>query len=57
MEEGWVRDVSQFIAALDGEINVDARPGGGLIVRARFPARIAASRAPAGASEPTEAPV
>jgi signal transduction histidine kinase len=51
----WI--VSQFIAALDGEINVDGRPGGGLIVRARFPARIAAGRAPAAASEPTEAAV
>jgi signal transduction histidine kinase len=51
----WI--VSQFIAALDGEINVDSRPGGGLIVRARFPARIATSRAAAGAAEPTEAPV
>jgi K+-sensing histidine kinase KdpD len=36
----WI--VSQFIAALDGEVAVDSRPGGGLIVRARFPARIAA---------------
>jgi signal transduction histidine kinase len=36
----WI--VSQFIAALDGEVAVDPRPGGGLIVRARFPARIAA---------------
>ena len=51
----WI--VAQFIAALDGEINVDARPGGGLIVRARFPARIATGRATAAASEPTEAPV
>ena len=51
----WI--VAQFIAALDGEINVDARPGGGLIVRARFPARIAAGRATAASSEPTEAPV
>jgi signal transduction histidine kinase len=51
----WI--VSQFIAALDGEINVDARPGGGLIVRARFPARIAAGRPAAGAAEPTEAAV
>jgi signal transduction histidine kinase len=40
----WI--VSQFIAALDGEIGVDPRPGGGLIVRARFPARIAAGRVP-----------
>ena len=38
----WI--VSQFITALDGEIGVDPRPGGGLIVRARFPARIATSR-------------
>ena len=38
----WI--VSQFIAALDGEIGVDPRPGGGLIVRARFPARIAATQ-------------
>lgn len=51
----WI--VAQFIAALDGEINVDARPGGGLIVRARFPARIATGRATAASSEPTEAPV
>src|SRR5206468_3509681 len=42
-------NVSQFIAALDGEISVDPRPGGGLIVRARFPARIAASRPAVGA--------
>jgi K+-sensing histidine kinase KdpD len=39
----WI--VSQYIAALDGEIAVDPRPGGGLIVRARFPARIAATQA------------
>ena len=51
----WI--VSQFIAALDGEIDVDARPGGGLIVRARFPARIAAGRGAAPSSEPTEAAV
>jgi hypothetical protein len=51
----WI--VSQFIAALDGEINVDARPGGGLIVRARFPARIAAGRGAAPTSETTEAAV
>jgi signal transduction histidine kinase len=38
----WI--VAQFIAALDGEVAVDPRPGGGLIVRARFPARIAAAR-------------
>jgi len=38
----WI--VSQFIAALDGEVAVDPRPGGGLIVRARFPARIVATR-------------
>ncbi|HEY4410346.1 MAG TPA: HAMP domain-containing sensor histidine kinase [Acidimicrobiia bacterium] len=38
----WI--VSQFIAALDGEIGVDPRPGGGLIVRARFPAKIATAR-------------
>ena len=44
----WI--VSQFIAALDGEVAVDPRPAGGLIVRARFPARIAAS--PPGRSEP-----
>ena len=41
----WI--VSQFIAALDGEVAVDPRPGGGLIVQARFPARIVAAR-PAG---------
>ncbi len=46
----WI--VSQFIAALDGEINVDPRPGGGLIVRARFPARIAAGRTAPAAAEP-----
>ncbi|MEW6477394.1 MAG: ATP-binding protein [Actinomycetota bacterium] len=49
----WI--VSQFIAALDGEINVDARPGGGLIVRARFPARIATGRATPAAAEAGEA--
>ena len=38
----WI--VSQFIAALDGEVAVDPRPGGGLIVRARFPTRIVAAR-------------
>jgi signal transduction histidine kinase len=38
----WI--VAQFIAALHGEVAVDPRPGGGLIVRARFPARIAAPR-------------
>ena len=45
----WI--VSQFIAALDGEISVDPRPGGGLIVRARFPARIATSRPAAAAAD------
>lgn len=49
----WI--VSQFIAALDGEINVDPRPGGGLIVRARFPARIATGRASATVPEAAEA--
>ncbi|MDQ1497227.1 MAG: hypothetical protein QOI86_567 [Actinomycetota bacterium] len=38
----WI--VSQFMAALDGEVAVDPRPGGGLIVRARFPAGIAAAQ-------------
>jgi signal transduction histidine kinase len=38
----WI--VSQFIAALDGEVAVDPRPGGGLIVRARFPSSIVAAR-------------
>jgi len=38
----WI--VSQFVAALDGEVAVDPRPGGGLIVRARFPARVVATR-------------
>jgi K+-sensing histidine kinase KdpD len=38
----WI--VSQFIAALDGEVAVDPRPGGGLIVRARFPVRIVAAQ-------------
>lgn len=37
----WI--VSQFIAVLDGEVAVDPRPGGGLIVRARFPGGIAAA--------------
>src|SRR5207253_11507570 len=45
----WI--VSQFIAALDGEVAVDPRPGGGLIVRARFPARIATSRPAAAAAD------
>jgi signal transduction histidine kinase len=49
----WI--VSQFIAALDGEINVDPRPGGGLIVRARFPARIATGRQPPAAPETPDA--
>ena len=35
----WI--VSQFTAASGGEMAVDPRPGGGLIVRARFPAQIA----------------
>jgi K+-sensing histidine kinase KdpD len=48
----WI--VSQFIAVLDGEIGVDPRPGGGLIVRARFPARIVAAR-PAAASAAEQA--
>jgi K+-sensing histidine kinase KdpD len=47
----WI--VSQFIAALDGEVAVDPRPGGGLIVRARFPARIIPAR-PAPAPAPAE---
>ncbi len=47
----WI--VSQFIAALDGEINVDPRPGGGLIVRARFPVRIVPGR-PAAAEAGAE---
>jgi signal transduction histidine kinase len=38
----WI--VSQFIATLDGDVAVDPRPGGGLIVRTRFPARIATAR-------------
>jgi signal transduction histidine kinase len=46
----WI--VSQFIAALDGEVAVDPRPGGGLIVRARFPARIAAPRPERSVPEP-----
>jgi two-component system sensor histidine kinase KdpD len=37
----WI--VAQFTTALDGALEVDARPGGGLIVRARFPARIASA--------------
>ena len=51
----WI--VSQFIAALDGEVGVDARPGGGLIVRARFPSRIAAPRpvSPAAADRESDA--
>jgi len=46
----WI--VSQFIAALDGEVAVDPRPGGGLIVRARFPAAIVATRPAAVAPAP-----
>jgi len=49
----WI--VSQFIAALDGEVAVDPRPGGGLIVRARFPARIVASRPAPALPEPVDA--
>ncbi|HVW33185.1 MAG TPA: ATP-binding protein, partial [Acidimicrobiia bacterium] len=49
----WI--VSQFIAALDGEIAVDPRPGGGLIVRARFPARIIAARPAVPEPGPPEA--
>jgi signal transduction histidine kinase len=46
----WI--VSQFIAALNGEVAVDPRPGGGLIVRARFPARIVAARPAPARPEP-----
>jgi K+-sensing histidine kinase KdpD len=50
----WI--VSQFIDALNGEVAVDPRPGGGLIVRARFPAGIVAARpAPAPPSSGAEA--
>ena len=49
----WI--VSQFIAALDGEVAVDPRPGGGLIVRARFPVRIVAARPAPGRQEPEDA--
>jgi signal transduction histidine kinase len=51
----WI--VAQFTAALDGELEVDARSGGGLIVRARFPARIATDSHVAGADTASAGPV
>lgn len=40
----WI--VAQFVAALGGSVAIESRPGGGLIVRARFPVE---RLAPAGA--------
>jgi signal transduction histidine kinase len=49
----WI--VSQFVGALDGEVAVDPRPGGGLIVRARFPSSIVAARPASSTPEPEAA--
>lgn len=48
----WI--VAQFVAALGGSVAIQTRPGGGLVVRARFPVE---RLAPAGAWREDQAPV